>query len=121
MQFDAIDANDQKIDSDRLDQPFEDRSASSKKNSELLLEDNKKETSNEPSKYIFSADVNPKNILLDIQPIKIMDQNKELETSKDFYEDFGNDRYKCFKNYVIHYIYIYIYKIYIKYTYKIYI
>ncbi|XP_018338030.1 PREDICTED: uncharacterized protein LOC108746039 [Trachymyrmex septentrionalis] len=78
-----------------LDQPFEDRSASSKKNSELLLEDNKKETSNEPLKYISIADVNTnvdKNILLDIQPINIMDQSKELETSKEFYEDFGNDR-----------------------------
>lgn len=89
--------------SDRLDQSFEDRSASSKKNSELLLEDSKKETLNEPLEYTSNADVNPnvaKNILLDIQPIKIMDQSKELETSKDFYEDFGNDRYKCFKNYV---------------------
>ncbi|KYN12983.1 hypothetical protein ALC57_14829 [Trachymyrmex cornetzi] len=77
-----------------LDQPFEDRSASSKKNSELLL-DNKKKTLNEPLEYISNADVNPnvvKNILLDIQPIKIMDQSKELENSKDFYEDFENDR-----------------------------
>ncbi|EGI65904.1 hypothetical protein G5I_05634 [Acromyrmex echinatior] len=81
--------------SDRLDQPFEDRSASLKKNSELLLEDNKEKILNEPLEYISNADVNPNvvtNILLDIQPLKIMDQNKELKTSKDFYEDLGNDR-----------------------------
>ncbi|KAG5315389.1 MOS1T transposase, partial [Pseudoatta argentina] len=78
-----------------LDQPFEDRSASLKRNSKLLLEDNKEKILNEPLEYISNADVNPNvvtNILLDIQPLKIMDQNKELETSKDFYEDLGNDR-----------------------------
>ncbi|XP_018393704.1 PREDICTED: uncharacterized protein PF11_0213-like [Cyphomyrmex costatus] len=77
-----------------LNQPFEDRSVSSK-NSELLLEDNKKKTSNKPFEYISNADLNSnviKNILIDIQPIKIVDQNKESKTSKDFYEDFGNDR-----------------------------
>lgn len=86
--------------SDRLDQPFEDRMALSKKNS--LLEDScKKKTSlNEPLKYMTNVNVNPdviKNVLLDIQHIKIMEQRRELGASKDFYEDFGDDRYKCFK------------------------
>lgn len=84
--------------SDRLDQPLEDRIALSKKNSESLLEDNcKKKTSlNEPSANV-DPDVNPdviENILLDIQPIKIVERSRELGTSKDFYEDFGDDRYK---------------------------
>lgn len=91
--------------SDRLDQPFEDRMALSKKNSESLLEDSKKEiSSNEPLEYMSNINVNPnvKNILLDIQPIKIMEQNRELGALKDFYEDFGNDRYTNTSNYVIY-------------------
>lgn len=91
--------------SDRLDQPLEDRiiedsMASSKKNSESLLEDSKKKiSSNKPLEYMSNINVNPdvNNILLDIQPIKIMEQNRELGALKDFYEDFGNDRYKYFK------------------------
>lgn len=86
--------------SDRLDQPLEDRMALSKMNSESLLEDNRKKTTslNKPLEYMAKVDVNPdviKNILLDIQPIKIMEQNKKLGASKDFYENFGDDRYKC--------------------------
>lgn len=82
--------------SDRLDQPFEDRIALSKENSESLLEDSYKKTTslNEPLEYIANVDVNPdiiKNILLDIQPIRIVEQ-RELGASKDFYEDFGDDR-----------------------------
>jgi len=92
--------------SDRLDQPFEDRTSSSKKNSESLLKDSykKKTDLNKPLKYISNADVNPnviKNILLDIHPIKIMEQSRELG---DFYEDFGDDRYDCFKSCYIHFI-----------------
>jgi len=91
--------------SDRLDQPFEDRTLSSKKNSESLLKDSyKKETNlNKPLEYMSNADVNPnviKDILLDI-PIKIMEQSRELG---NFYEDFGDDRYNYFKLCYIHII-----------------
>lgn len=72
------------------------------KNSEVALNDNhkKKIRLNEPLEIISSArlDVNPdviENILLNIQPIKILEQNKELEAWKDFYEDFENERYYC--------------------------
>lgn len=87
--------------SDRLDQPFEDRMALSKTNLESLLEDNHKKTTNlnKSLEYVANVDVNPdvmKNILLDIQPIKIVEE-EELGPSKDFYEDFGDDRYKFFK------------------------
>lgn len=43
-------------------------------------------------------DANPDiigNVVLDIQPIKILDQSKEQETSEDFYEDSENERYNC--------------------------
>jgi len=98
--------------SDRLDQPFEDRMSSSKKNSESLLKDSyKKETNlNKPLENMSNANENPnviKNILLDIRPIKIMEQSRDLG---DFYEDLGDDRYNCFK---LCYIYIITYKIYI--------
>lgn len=95
-----------------MNQPFEDRVALSN-SSELIENSYKKKTSlNEPLKYVTNADVNPdviKNILLDIQPIKIMKQSKELGTSKDFYddEDFEDDRYKCFKLYYIICIIVY--------------
>lgn len=71
------------------------------KDSEAALNDNyrKKISLNEPLEIISSAplDANPdvvENILLDIQPIKILDQNRELESGKDF-EDFENERYYC--------------------------
>lgn len=91
--------------SDRLDQPFEDRRALSKMNSESLLEGNRKKITNlnKPLEYVANVDVNPdviKNILLDIQPIKIMEEG-DLGPSKDFYEDFGDDKYKFFKLYFI--------------------
>lgn len=77
--------------------------ALSKKNSESPLEDSYKKTIslNKPLEYMANVDVNPdiiKNILLDIQPIRIVEQ-RELGTSKDFYEDIGDDRYTCFKLY----------------------
>ncbi|XP_029172663.1 uncharacterized protein LOC114941734 [Nylanderia fulva] len=81
-----------------LDQSFENRMALPK-NSELILNDNqrKKISSNEPLNIVSNAraDVNPdviENILLDIQPIKFMTQNRELEAWTDFYEDFENER-----------------------------
>lgn len=81
-----------------LDQSFENRMALLK-NSEVALNDNhrKKIRLNEPLEIISSArlDVNPdviENILLDIQPIKIVEQNRKLEAWKDFYEDFENER-----------------------------
>jgi hypothetical protein len=42
------------------------------------------------------VDVNPdiiEKIFVDIEPIKILDPNGELETSKDLHEDFENKRY----------------------------
>lgn len=84
--------------SDRLDQPFEGRTAS-KKNSDSLLKDGRKKKTSwlEPLEYMSNADVNPviKNILLDIQPVEIVEQSRDLGASKDFYEDFGDDQYKC--------------------------
>ncbi|XP_011698894.1 PREDICTED: uncharacterized protein LOC105456502 isoform X2 [Wasmannia auropunctata] len=80
-----------------LDQPFEDRTASSK-NSESLLEDSckKKSSSNEPLEHISYANVNPdviENILLNIQPIEeIMEESRELGASNGFYEDPEDDR-----------------------------
>lgn len=87
--------------SDRLDQSFENKMALSK-NSEALDDNRRKQISlNEPLEIISNAriDTNPdviENILLDIQPIKILEQNRELEAWKDFYEDFENERYHCF-------------------------
>ncbi|XP_011873599.1 PREDICTED: uncharacterized protein LOC105565207 [Vollenhovia emeryi] len=79
-----------------LDEPLEDRMALSKKNSEPLEDSCEKKISlNEPSEYTANVDVNPdviKNILLDIRPIEILEQTRELGASKDFYEDFGDDR-----------------------------
>lgn len=73
------------------------------KNSEMALDDNRRKqiSLNEPLEIISNAriDTNPdviENILLDIQPIKILEQNRELEAWKDFYEDFENERYHCF-------------------------
>lgn len=72
------------------------------KNSELTLNDNnrKKNSLNEPLDIISNArvNVNPDVIenILDIEPIKILKQNRELEAWKDFYEDFENERYNCF-------------------------
>lgn len=82
------------------------------KNSELTIKDNQKQkiSLNEPLNIISNADINPdviENILLDIQPIKIMTQNRELEAWTDFYEDFENERYYYLKkNCIIEYIYI---------------
>jgi len=88
--------------SDRLDQSFENKMALSK-NSEMALDDNRRKqiSLNEPLEIISNTriDTNPdviENILLDIQPIKILEQNRELEAWKDFYEDFENERYHCF-------------------------
>ncbi|CAL1680491.1 unnamed protein product [Lasius platythorax] len=80
-----------------LDQSFENRMALPK-NSELTLNDNnrKKNSLNEPLDIISNArvNVNPDVIenILDIEPIKILKQNRELEAWKDFYEDFENER-----------------------------
>lgn len=80
-----------------MDQSFDDKTA--KKNSESAL-DNRKEKIDldEHLGYMSNEhiDANPdviENIVLNIQPIKILDQSKELEVSKDFYEDSGNRRY----------------------------
>lgn len=88
--------------SDRLDQSFENKMALPK-NSEMALDDNHRNqiNLNEPLEIISNAriDTNPdviENILLDIQPIKILEQNRELEAWKDFYEDFEDERYHCF-------------------------
>lgn len=88
--------------SDRLDQSFKNKMALSK-NSEMALDDNRRKqiSLNEPLEIISNTriDTNPdviENILLDIQPIKILEQNRELEAWKDFYEDFENERYHCF-------------------------
>lgn len=51
------------------------------------------------------ADAKPdivENILLDIQPVKILKRDKELEDSKDFYDDFGNERYNFSEIYICH-------------------
>lgn len=72
------------------------------KNSELTLNDNnrKKNSLNESLDIISNArvNINPDVIenILDIEPIKILKQNIELEAWKDFYEDFENERYNCF-------------------------
>lgn len=72
----------------------------SPKDSEAALHDNheRKISLAVPLKYSSNMrmDVNPdiiENILLDMQPAKILEQNRELETFKDFYEDFENERY----------------------------
>lgn len=97
--------------SDRLDQSLENKMALPK-NSEMALNDNhrKQISLNEPSEIISNAhtDTNPdiiENILLDIQPIEILEQNRELEAWKDFYEDLKNERYHfVFKSHIAEYI-----------------
>ncbi|XP_070169303.1 uncharacterized protein PF3D7_1120600-like [Polyergus mexicanus] len=63
-----------------LDQSFENGMALPK-NSEVALNDNRRK----------NPDV-IENILLDIQPIKILEQSRELEAWKNFYQDFENER-----------------------------
>lgn len=72
----------------------------SPKNSETALRDNyeKRVSLDEPLRYPSNAhmDINSdivENILLDIQPVKILERSKELGTFKDFYEDFEDERY----------------------------
>ncbi|XP_039309682.1 uncharacterized protein LOC105202175 [Solenopsis invicta] len=78
------------IKSKRLNQPFEDRTASSK-NSEDSYK--RKTISNEPLEYMSNIEYPDaiKNILLNIQPVEIMEQSRPLG-SKDFHEDFGDDQ-----------------------------
>lgn len=86
--------------SDRLDQSFENKMALPKISETALNNNHRKQISlNEPLEIISNVrtDTNPDvidNILLDIQPIEILEQNKEAW--KDFYEDFENERYHCF-------------------------
>lgn len=85
----------------------------SPKYSEPTLEsdDREKVILDKPLEYAKSnehVDANPdiiRNILLDVQPIKILGQSRELEASKDFYDDFGNERYTRLLNiFIFHFV-----------------
>lgn len=59
---------------------------------------------NKSLEYVASIGVNSnvlKNIVLDIRPMKIVEQSRELAALKNFDEGFREDRYKCFKLYFI--------------------